>query len=85
MNANAEGLVDLSALAAGDPKNEARPTLYTPDRLAGRPEGPAGARHAGRGRRWLNGKPVTLSGSGGDKGEPADARPSTCPRGQGRS
>ena len=30
---------------------------------------------------WLDGKPVTLSGTSGDKDEPADRESSTCPKG----
>ncbi len=70
-NANAEGVADLSALVAGDPKNAAY--AYTsvvspraqPARLV--VESPAEI------AVWLNGKPVVLTGGNPDKIEPRTA------------
>ena len=65
VNANAEGLVDLSALAGGDSEATAVPSIST--RRSSR-------RSAQKARlvldtpaeaaAWVNGKPVTLSGAG---------------------
>src|SRR5262249_14942752 len=74
VNANAEGLVDLTPLAAGDPKNEPAAYLYAPlvspvaqqARLV--LDTPADA------AAWVNGKPAALSASGGDPAGPRVAR-----------
>ncbi len=73
VNANTEGLVDLSAIAGGDPKPGNCAYLYVPlvSPVAQRArlvlDTPAEA------TAWVNGKPVTLSASTGEKGGPRSA------------
>ena len=84
VNANAEGLVDLSALVGSDAKTEACAYIYAPlispvaqtARLV--LDTPAGA------AAWVNGKPVTLSATGSDKGGPRIRRARASPGGPGR-
>ncbi len=70
VNANAEGLVDLSTLATGDAKDGSFAYLYVPlvSPVAQRArlvlDTPAEA------LAWVNGKPVSLAASGGEKGGP---------------
>jgi len=74
VNANAEGLVDLTPLATGDSKNEACAYLYTPlvSPVAQQAQlvldTPADA------AAWVNGKLAALSASGGDPAGPRFAR-----------
>jgi putative membrane-bound dehydrogenase-like protein len=70
VNANAEGIVDLSALIAGDSKLGSFVYLYAPlaSPVAQRArlvlDAPAEA------AAWVNGKPVDLTATGGEKGGP---------------
>ena len=73
INANAEGRVDLSAIVGGDVKPGEHLYLYAPlvspvaqtARLVIDTPAEAAA--------WVNGKPVTFSAAGGDKGMPRTA------------
>ena len=73
VNANAEGLIDLSAIAGGDPKPGDCAYLYAPlvSPVAQRArlvlDTPAEA------TAWVNGKPVNLSTWAGEKGGPRSA------------
>jgi putative membrane-bound dehydrogenase-like protein len=82
VNANAEGRVDLSALTAGDAKPGACVYLDAPlvspvdQKVRLVLDTPADA------VAWVNGKPVTLSASGGETGTPRAAE-LDLPRGSG--
>jgi putative membrane-bound dehydrogenase-like protein len=88
MNANAEGFVDLSALVAGEPKDEAAARQHTVAYVYSPLLSPV----AQRARlvldipvevaAWVDGKPVTLSSSGNEKGGPRVAE-LDLPRGPG--
>jgi len=73
VNANAEGIVDLSALVTAESKGGSFAYLYTPlvSPVAQRArlvlDTPAEA------SAWVNGKPVDLSASGGEKGGAREA------------
>ena len=84
MNANAEGLVDLTALASADSEERRDPLCLHADRLADGPEGPARPRHPGRSRRLAQRQARAALGLPG-QGRAADRDRRTWPRGQGPS
>ena len=72
MNANAEGLIDMTTLASADPKKGASLYAYTPIVSTTAQKARLVLDTPAEVAVWLNGKPVPLSGSR-DNAEPRSA------------
>ncbi len=84
VNANAEGMVDLSALVAGDAKSDAWPTSYAPLVSPVAQEARLVLDTPAEAAGWVNGKPVTFSATGEGQGRAAIRQARPRPRGPGR-
>jgi putative heme-binding domain-containing protein len=72
-NANAEGLIDLVALAGADSKNGVCAYLYAPLVSPVAQKARLVLDTPTDGAAWVNGRPVALSAAGGEKGGPRSA------------
>jgi putative membrane-bound dehydrogenase-like protein len=83
MDANAEGLVDLSALAPGEPGRAAAAYAYTPILSPEAQKARLVLDTPAEVAVWLNGKQVALAGGGGLAGDEPRAATVDLPRGPG--